>query len=180
MITYRTAHPADAAAIATLHAQSWQRHYRGIWADAFLDGPVVENRQTLWQQRLQNPAHNQHLILAENEGRLVGFVCVFAKEHETFGALIDNLHVISELKGKGIGRELLRRAAAWVYAHDGNSPIYLWVLVKNEGAKQFYDRMNGENYEMAGVANPDGSYSDCYRYVWWKPAQLSESGFTEL
>ncbi len=165
-ITYRTAHLTDAASIALLHTQSWQRHYRGIWKDAFLDGPVIENRLTVWQKRLQTPAENQYVIVAEMEGQMVGFVCVFAEEDVIFGALLDNLHVSSELKGHGIGKELMRRAATWVYERNATSPLYLWVLVKNEAARQFYDRLGGVNQEMIAVANPDGSFSDCYRYVW--------------
>lgn len=167
MITYRTAHSQDAKAIASLHAQSWQRHYRGIWSDAFLDGAVTENRQWVWQKRLQTPADNQHIIVAEQAGQIVGFVCVFAHENEKFGALLDNLHVSGELKGQGIGKELMRRAAAWVYEQGANTPMYLWVLVKNEGARRFYDHLGGDNYEMLSVQNPDSSFSNCYRYVWW-------------
>ena len=36
-LKYRAAGPDDAPAIATLHADSWRRHYRGAFADAFLD-----------------------------------------------------------------------------------------------------------------------------------------------
>jgi GNAT superfamily N-acetyltransferase len=39
-MNFRLAGPPDADAIAALHADSWRRHYRGAYSDAFLDGDV--------------------------------------------------------------------------------------------------------------------------------------------
>src|SRR5437763_12653857 len=52
---FRLAGPADAAAVARLHAESWRRHYRGAYADAFLDGDVEADRRNEWSRRLQEP-----------------------------------------------------------------------------------------------------------------------------
>jgi hypothetical protein len=43
----RMATLADSAAIATLHADSWRRHYRGAYSDQYLDGNIVEERQAV-------------------------------------------------------------------------------------------------------------------------------------
>lgn len=51
MITYRLATPEDEASIAKLHAESWQKHYRGIFSDAYLDEQVVKERADLWAER---------------------------------------------------------------------------------------------------------------------------------
>ncbi|MGB3850078.1 MAG: hypothetical protein WA958_08940 [Tunicatimonas sp.] len=61
MITYRAATLADAEAIAQLHAQSWQQHYRGIMRDDYLDHSVREDRQAVWAERLKSPTVNQHI-----------------------------------------------------------------------------------------------------------------------
>ena len=45
----------DAAQIAELHAASWRRHYRGAFADSYLDGDVVTERRTGWSSRLAAP-----------------------------------------------------------------------------------------------------------------------------
>lgn len=166
MITYRAANEKDAAAIALLHAQSWQRHYRGIWKDAFLDGPVIENRMEVWHQRMAVAPENRYILLAESENQLVGFICMFAQYDPQYGAYLDNLHVSSQVQGQGIGKELMRRAAMWLLAHNPSASFFLWVLEKNFAARKFYDAMEGENVELAGIQNPDGSFSDCCRYVW--------------
>jgi GNAT superfamily N-acetyltransferase len=36
-LRFRAAGPGDAQAVAGLHADSWRRHYRGAYADSFLD-----------------------------------------------------------------------------------------------------------------------------------------------
>jgi hypothetical protein len=40
-VSFRAAGQDDAHAIAELHADSWRRHYRGAYSDAFLDGDVA-------------------------------------------------------------------------------------------------------------------------------------------
>jgi GNAT superfamily N-acetyltransferase len=42
-LRFRVACPGDAQAIAGLHADSWQRHYRGAFSDAFLDNLHVRH-----------------------------------------------------------------------------------------------------------------------------------------
>ncbi|TQS39512.1 GNAT family N-acetyltransferase [Cryptosporangium phraense] len=54
--TLRPATAADAPAIARLHADSWRRHYRGAYADSFLDGDVLADRRAVWESRLAAPA----------------------------------------------------------------------------------------------------------------------------
>ena len=39
-LRFRMAGAGDAAGLAGLHADSWRRHYRGAFSDAFLDGEV--------------------------------------------------------------------------------------------------------------------------------------------
>src|SRR6188768_3459087 len=43
-IGLRPATAGDAGQIAALHADSWRRHYRGAYSDAFLDGDVLTDR----------------------------------------------------------------------------------------------------------------------------------------
>jgi hypothetical protein len=99
----RPATADDAEAIAALHTASWRRTYRGMMPDAFLDGGALENRRRVWRERLGSPNRDQHVVVAESESRLVGFICTFAREDEGWGAYIDNLHVAHEWQGRGGG-----------------------------------------------------------------------------
>lgn len=156
----------DAEAIAQLHSRSWQQNYRGIWRDDFLDGPVLENRQHVWHERLSQPAPNQQVIAAEEKGVLIGFACVYVADDADWGTLLDNLHVVSNQKGKGIGTQLLKSAARWSYTQDPKAGLYLWVLTQNTSAQAFYQSLGAVNQEVLSHENPGGGVSDAYRYVW--------------
>ena len=54
-LRFRAAAPGDADAIAGLHADSWQRNYRGAFSDAFLDHDVAGYLLPLWTERLARP-----------------------------------------------------------------------------------------------------------------------------
>lgn len=166
MITYREATAKDADSIAHLHSISWQQNYRGAFGDEFLNGPVLENRRDVWQNRLHQPVPNQYVIVAESDATIGGFSCAYSENDPVWGTLLDNLHVRKELKGLGIGSILLRSAAQWSYRKNPESGFYLWVLVQNMDAQKFYDYLEGNNQELASLKNPDGGFSACYRYVW--------------
>ena len=166
MITYQEATLADAEAIAQLHAQSWQQHYRGIMHDEYLNGAVHEDRQTIWAERLRCPSVTQHIVLAVNQSELCGFACTYAQHDPQWGALLDNLHVSSTWQGKGIGRSLLQQSARWVSEQAVSEGLYLWVFEKNTAARAFYDQQGGINRDQTIVDNPGGGQAQIFRYAW--------------
>jgi ribosomal protein S18 acetylase RimI-like enzyme len=137
-LQFRSAGPDDAEAVALLHADSWRRHYRGAYSDEFLDGDVVEHRRAAWSARLAVADGGAETVLAERDGRLVGFVHVVFDDDARWGSLVDNLHVVHDHKGAGIGTQLLRRAAEAVGARASGPAVYLWVLQQNTAAQGFY------------------------------------------
>jgi GNAT superfamily N-acetyltransferase len=165
-MTYRKAKPNEAEAIATLHAQSWQVAYKGILSDAFLRDEVLENRLKIWQNRFDDPQNNVFICVAVEEQTLNGFVCIYGNDDEQWGSLIDNLHVLPNLKGRGIGKELMQKAAKWVLKNYPNIGLYLWVYEENHAARRFYEKMGGENVESQLYENADGSSSNVIRYAW--------------
>ncbi len=100
----RAAGPHDADRIAALHADSWRRHYRGAYTDAYLDGDVLTERRAVWASRLAAPGHRLTVVAEEaGAGRdaaaaapLTGFVHVIFDRDERWGSLIDNLHVVHD------------------------------------------------------------------------------------
>ena len=131
-----------------------------------MNGPVVENRLNVWQNRLKEPLPNQHVIVAESAETLCGFVCLYIDEDPVCGTLVDNLHVRKEQKGHGIGTKLIRAAAEWSCQKSPDSGLYLWVLTQNHDARKFYEHIGGINHKVCSLENPDGSFSDCYQFVW--------------
>jgi ribosomal protein S18 acetylase RimI-like enzyme len=151
----RTATPDDAEAVARLHADSWRRHYRGAYSDAFLDGDVLSDRLAVWEARLAAPGGSLTL-LAEDDGGPVAFVHAVFDEDPLWGSLIDNLHVTPARQRSGAGRALMERAAEAVAENAAGRGLYLWVLQQNDAAQAFYRAMGGEIGEEAKVSPPNG------------------------
>lgn len=157
---------ADAEAIAGLHAESWRGTYRGAMRDAYLDGDVATERRTVWQARLGDPPANQHVLVAEGDGRVVGFACAYGAADAEWGTELDNLHVRRSEQGRGTGARLVAGIARWTQATHPESGLYLWVLDQNQQARRFYERLAGRDAEGSRWNAPDGSALPVRRYVW--------------
>src|ERR1700729_400773 len=166
-MTIRTAASADANDIALLHAISWQNTYRGILRDEFLDGPVILDRRELWQARFVGiPPTNQMILVEESAGEIQGFACAFLDADPEWGTLLDNLHVLPGLKGRGLGRRLIAAVAENVRLHGLRSTLHLWVYEQNIQARGFYERLGGVITDCVAEAAPDGSRVNALRYGW--------------
>lgn len=174
----RVATSDDADTIAALHAESWRVAYRGAMRDAYLDGEVGAERRTLWNERLTAPPANQHVLVAEEGGEVVGFACAYGAADPTWGTELDNLHVRRRHHGSGGGTALLATVAAWCAALHSERGLYLWVLDQNHAARRFYERLGASDIGGDVWLAPDGSALPTRRYAWAPPAvaTLAASG----
>jgi GNAT superfamily N-acetyltransferase len=171
----RTAELADADAIAQLHTHSWQSAYRGILSDDFLQGPLAENRRVLWRARLSDAERSdQFVLMDEQDGALRGFACAFLRADPEWGCLLDNLHVVPDLKGKGLGKQLMSAVAQRVLGSDPRGRLHLWAFERNLGARRFYERLGGIVNERVAEVAPDGSELNVVRYCWSELSALAE------
>ena len=162
MLTFRKATYKDALAVAELHTISWQENYRGSFSDYYLDNEVLPNRIEVWQERLGNSPENQYVILVEDKGELLGFVCAYLNNDGTY---LDNLHVSTKAKGKGIGSKLMGRLTEEVMKHSTKG-MYLWVLENNKEAITFYTNLKGKALDkVVGDDIGDTNFIKI-RYVW--------------
>lgn len=163
---YREATPADAEAVASLHAESWRAAYRGILSDAFLDGDAFAERLAFWRERLVAADPDRCVLLAEESAALQGFACVLAAADPRRGALLDNLHVRPGFTGQGLGTSLLLQAAQWVHARDRASPLHLWVYEDNRPARRFYRKLGAMPAERVLKEILGGGKAALLCYVW--------------
>ena len=177
-VLFRSACATDAHAIARLHADSWRRHYRGAYSDAFLDADVVRDRVSEWIGRLSDPSPQAVTIIAERDGRVVGFAHAILGEDPIWGALVDNLHVTHGLQRRGIGARLLTLIARAVVERTTSSGLYLWVLEQNTDAQAFYAARGGTcvGRELASAPGGDprrlNGAPAKLRYAWPDPSTL--------
>ena len=127
---------------------SWRAAYRGILADAFLDGDLLENRNTQWLGIAERMARRDNLLIATHETVAVGFIAgwtsVMLGCEDGYGLFIDNLHVRPELRGNKYGEQLFRALATNATANAKTS-AYLWLLDGNAPAHRFYHRLGGRD-----------------------------------
>jgi ribosomal protein S18 acetylase RimI-like enzyme len=177
-LKFRPAGPDDAQAVAALHAHRGRRHYRGAYSDAFLDDEAAGFLADEWTSRLAEPDPRDRTILAELDGAVAGLAHTVLDRSETWGALLDNLHVAYGLKRQGIGSGLLAMTARTVLRERPSSGLYLWVLEQNAGARAFYAALDGVSVQHVAAGAPGGDTAwlngspMCFRIAWRDPARL--------
>jgi ribosomal protein S18 acetylase RimI-like enzyme len=163
----------DADPIAALHADSWRRHYRGAYLDAYLDGDVVADRQEVWRSRLTQPTESQLTVIARHDQEVVGFAHTILDEDPLWGSLLENLHVRSDLKRTGMGSRLLSETARRLLRLRPEGSLHLRVLDQNTAAQAFYDARGGSRVEtqLRGPF-PGGGRALGHRYYWTDPTGI--------
>jgi GNAT superfamily N-acetyltransferase len=175
-LRFRLADFSDARAIAALHADSWRRHYRGAYSDAFLDGEVDGDRLVAWTERLRELDPRNQTIVADGGDGLVAFAHTVFEDDPYWGALLDNLHVVHGHKRQRIGSRLLALTARAVL--ERGTRFYLWVPEQNVEAQAFYEARGGKCVERAAVPPPAGIARKLsgspvgLRYAWSDPAAV--------
>ena len=165
---------SDAASIAGLHADSWRRHYRGAYSDEYLDGDILQDRNSVWSERLTSSDDNHYTIVAERDGLLIGFAHTRLDSDPEWGSLLDNLHVRHDLKRQGVGRALMRSTALVLGERRPSGGLYLWVLRQNTAAQAFYSAQGGKVVEeRLGRPLPGGGTAPVLRYAWPDPGVLA-------
>jgi GNAT superfamily N-acetyltransferase len=162
----RLAQATDAHALARLHTDSWRTAYRGQLSDAYLDGPIFEDRLALWTRRLKQPDPHQHIWVLTQAGEVRALACVFANHDERWGALLENLHVAPALKRQGLGQQMLQTVRSWVAQHTAHPCLHLWVLQGNLAAQRFYLAQGAQQVEEGAWQAPDGSRVGQLRLAW--------------
>ena len=156
-VLLRQATVDDVEAIAELHTQSWRDHYRGMYADAFLDGEAAADRLEVWGQRLREPVAEGFTIVAEADGVLVGFAYVICDEQPK----LQNLHVRTDAQRQGVGSRLVAEVLRTV------PRLHVWVREDNAAARTFYEARGGAlaGRELGGPF-ADGSRAPVLCFVW--------------
>lgn len=169
----RDATAADANLVAHLHIESWRSAYAAILTASYLESPIEADRRRFWRECFASPAGNLKVMIAEDEGQAIGFVCIFGNADARWGTLIDNLHVLPQAKGRGVGRYLIRAAARWSAENHPDVGLHLWVYEDNAPARAFYERMGGQMVGRLAQPSPDGNVHVDLCYSWPDTALLA-------
>ena len=164
IVKIRDAKASETEDIANLHAMSWMSAYRGLLSDEYLDNNLQGERRKHWTEKMPALTEKEFVLVAEQDGQLVGFVAVLDKPEAGFDVLVDNLHVRPDLKGLGIGGQLLNAVAARLLATNRKS-FYLFVLKGNTFAENFYLAKGGQQLDTL-THEFGGKVVQATRFAW--------------
>jgi len=115
---------------------------------------LAEPNRTRVRERLARYATTGKLLVArspDGERRIVGFVTFLVKtdqyEVDCRRGLVENLYVVPDRRGEGIGSALLTRAEQRL-REAGAEVISLEAMADNEAARRFYRRHGYEPHRV--------------------------------
>jgi GNAT superfamily N-acetyltransferase len=139
----REATLTDRPAIARVHVDSWRTTYGGILPQKYLDDLSYEQRESQWQQCLDNSGY--FIYVAEDEsGQVVGFACGGAERtgDPIYQGELTALYILQDFQQAGVGRQLVTAVAARL-AQMGLNTMLVWALQDNP-ACGFYGKLGGK------------------------------------
>ena len=165
-VSLRPARPADAAAIARVHVETWRAAYAGIVPDAYLVS-MTESKQALqWNNTIRRAVAPETVLAAESTdlpgGRIVGFGSCGRARGQPGSGEIFTLYVAPDWQGQGIGHRLLEALFARLHGGGLNQAV-VWVLSGNP-ARFFYEALGGRRIaerkeRFAGVELAEAGYA---------------------
>jgi len=165
-VTFRPMGAGDIELVAALHVASWRTAYRGIFTDVYLDTEAEAERRAHWTRRLASPVATHTGIVVEQADVPVAFCYLIADADPARGTQLDNLHVAPAVRGAGLGRHLLARAAQEIAARGWPAGLHLWVFEANTGARRFYERHGAVIIDRTVYASADGGANAALCYAW--------------
>lgn len=159
----RPAEPADAHALAAVHAASWRFAYQGIIPTPTLEAMIAARGPEAWAAAARRPA--PPWVAEARGGLLAGYVMFGLCRPPRFadGEIVE-LYCDPVFFGLGIGTRLFQ-AAAGRLAERGHRSMQVWALAANTPAHAFYRRMGGATY--ARSTEPIGaSPLEKVAYLW--------------
>ena len=157
-ITVRNAEKEDVRQIAEILVEDWQKAYRGIMEDAFLDSMSADQRYDIEVKRYQ------HYIVAADGSEVLGYAWLEAAEDEPADCEIIALYVRYSKRNNGIGKLLLRDAVSR-FRESGKKKMIVWCLKENCESRKFYEKTGGKEFRT-GSHNWGGKEYSMISYLY--------------
>lgn len=138
----RPATSEDWRSIAAVQVEGWQGTYSKVLPAEYLAGPIKRDLEQHWSK--WDVRSDDVVLVADDDDEVVGFIAIWCRPDP----FIDNLHVKPSRRSKGLGANLMRRAASEL-TKGGRHTAYLWVVESNERAIRFYERLGGVGVDRA-------------------------------
>ena len=138
-VHYRRATTEDAAAIAQVHADGWQRAHEGLVPDEYIRSRDKRGHADFWREELEIEAADRKPWVALEEDLIIGFADGGLARDEDLDSVtgeVYTLFVTPECWEKGIRSMLVEHVARDLLEHDFVRAVF-WVLESDEVMRAF-------------------------------------------
>ena len=157
-IIIRNAVKEDVRQIAEILVEDWQKAYRGMLEDAFLDSMNADQRYAIEVKRYQ-----KYVVAAEGD-EILGYAWLETAEDGTADCEVVALYVRYAKRKMGTGR-LLFQSAVKYFRESGKKKMIIWCLKENVESRKFYEKMGGKEFRT-GSHNWGGKDYDMISYLY--------------
>lgn len=138
-VHYRRAVTEDAAGIAAVHAEGWQRAHEGLVPDEYIRCKASLGHADFWREELEIEAPDRKPWVALADERIIGFADGgIARDDDLDSGTgeVYTLFVVPECWEKGIRSRLVEHVAHDLRDHDFTRAVF-WVLSNDEVMRAF-------------------------------------------
>ena len=150
----RAAGIEDIQGIAKVRVRGWQRGYRGVMPQTYLDAMSVNENVERARSWDWSAPTSQHWVCVEEE-EIVGWTSAFLPSRDAdVGDTVSEIaacYALPEVWGTGVGHQMMLEATRFL-RERGATAIVLWVLEKNQRAQRFYLR---QGFQLDGKSKPE-------------------------
>jgi ribosomal protein S18 acetylase RimI-like enzyme len=142
-LTIRPLELADAAAIASLHIETWRDTYRGLMPDSKLDALNVQEYESGWNRILsQKDSPTSPLTLGAFQGSILLGIASAGRPRESWGydSELWAINIPKRFQKMGAGKAMLRACVQHVQTFNAKN-MYLYCVLGNTNAENFYRKM---------------------------------------
>ena len=157
--TIRAAQIEDAPGIAFVKYDGWQKTYRGIVDDAFLNAMSLEKETARWKQIIPQPL-GFHLVLVNKNSEIIGFISGGKSRPNELNceAEVYAFYLLQQYHGQGLGKKVFRHVLH-LFQEAGYRSFCVYVLTKNP-ALRFYQSFKPDKRVDVKEKIGDREYDD--------------------
>jgi RimJ/RimL family protein N-acetyltransferase/ADP-ribose pyrophosphatase YjhB (NUDIX family) len=122
------------------HISNWISDERthAMWCANLIPYPLEKESLRSFLSDISVRFDDKAYVATDDEGHVVGFYC-YSLNHETHEGILKFVMVDASVRGKGIGKEMIRLAVRNAFSDPEAQAVQLNVFPENERAKKCYE-----------------------------------------
>ncbi|EGC30048.1 hypothetical protein DICPUDRAFT_158276 [Dictyostelium purpureum] len=133
--------------LSILYKNSWCKTYIGLLPEELLESFTYDKSKEKWIHFYNNEKNSFIYVAIDKTGGnevICGFAACKPDDEEQSRGFLYSIHIKSEYKGKGIGKNLIMKSAKHFRDQLGLTSISLRVVVGNDNAYNVYTKLGAE------------------------------------